>query len=57
MQQLRMRMTTLVDKKRDMQSHGSNVSKTSSQYIALEEGFRQFGSDLDKLQVCCGAPK
>jgi len=52
-----MRMTTLVDKKRDMQSHGSNVSKTSSQYIALEEGFRQFGSDLDKLQVCCGAPK
>lgn len=45
-------MRTLLNQKRAMQAQASTVSKTSSQYIALEEGFRQFGSDLDKLQVC-----
>lgn len=33
-----------------MQSQPTESSKTSSRYIALEEGFRQFSSDLSKLQ-------
>lgn len=33
-----------------MQARPTDGSKTSSRYIALEEGFRQFSSDLSKLQ-------
>lgn len=33
-----------------MQAHNPPASKVSSRYIALEEGFRQFGGDLAKLQ-------
>ena len=47
-----MRMRTLLDQKKVMQAQSNALTRTSSSYIALEEGFRQFGSDLDKLQVC-----
>ena len=49
--QLRLRLTTLLDKKRVMQQHPQSVSKTSSRYIALEEGLKQFSMDLNKLEV------
>jgi CDK inhibitor PHO81 len=34
-----------------MQQHPQSVSKTSSRYIALEEGLKQFSMDLNKLEV------
>ena len=49
--QLRLRLTTLLDKKRVMQQHPQSVSKTSSRYVALEEGLKQFSMDLNKLEV------
>ncbi|KAF2809681.1 ankyrin repeat protein [Mytilinidion resinicola] len=48
--ELRLRLATLLDKKRNMQAHPSTVSKVSSKYIALEEGLKQFSMDLNKLQ-------
>jgi CDK inhibitor PHO81 len=49
--ELRLRLTTLLDKKRVMQQHPQSVSKTSSRYVALEEGLKQFSMDLNKLEV------
>jgi hypothetical protein len=49
--QLRLRLTTLLDKKRVMQQHPQSVSKVSSRFIALEEGLKQFSMDLNKLEV------
>jgi hypothetical protein len=34
-----------------MQQHPHSVSKTSSRYVALEEGLKQFSTDLNKLEV------
>ncbi|KAH8730038.1 hypothetical protein GQ44DRAFT_607685 [Phaeosphaeriaceae sp. PMI808] len=48
--ELRLRLATLLDKKRVMQQHPQSVSKTSSRYIALEEGLKQFSMDLNKLE-------
>jgi CDK inhibitor PHO81 len=48
--ELRLRLTTLLDKKRAMQQHPESVSKTSSRYVALEEGLKQFSMDLNKLE-------
>ncbi|KAF2266700.1 hypothetical protein CC78DRAFT_458686 [Lojkania enalia] len=48
--ELRLRLTTLLDKKRVMQQHPESVSKASSRYIALEEGLKQFSIDLNKLE-------
>lgn len=48
--ELRLRLTTLLDKKRAMQTQRATVSKVSSKYIALEEGLKQFNMDLNKLQ-------
>ncbi|KAI8934010.1 hypothetical protein NX059_008779 [Plenodomus lindquistii] len=48
--ELRLRLTTLLDKKRVMQQHPHSVSKTSSRYVALEEGLKQFSMDLNKLE-------
>ncbi|CAN9256390.1 unnamed protein product [Alternaria alternata] len=48
--ELRLRLTTLLDKKRVMQQHPQSVSKTSSRYVALEEGLKQFSMDLNKLE-------
>jgi hypothetical protein len=49
--QLRLRLSTLLDKKRVMQQHPQSVSKSSSRYVALEEGLNQFSMDLNKLEV------
>ena len=46
--QLRLRM--LLDKKRTLQARGTHTSKLSSSYLTLDEGFRLFSHDLDKLQ-------
>ncbi|KAK6440505.1 phosphate system positive regulatory protein pho81, partial [Oleoguttula sp. CCFEE 5521] len=48
--QLKLRLSTLLDKKRGLQSRATPASKLSSSYVTLDEGFRLFGNDLDKLQ-------
>jgi SPX domain protein involved in polyphosphate accumulation len=40
----------LLDKKHSLQSRATPASKLSSAYVTLEEGFRLFSNDLDKLQ-------
>lgn len=49
--QLKLRLKTLLDKKRVMQARSAIASKISASFITLEEGFQQFGNDLNKLQV------
>lgn len=49
--QLKLRLKTLLDKKKVMQARSATTSKMSATYITLEEGFQQFGNDLNKLQV------
>ena len=49
--QLKLRLKTLLDKKKVMQGRNVSASKISASFITLEEGFQQFGSDLNKLQV------
>jgi CDK inhibitor PHO81 len=49
--QLRLRLSTLLDKKKVMQQHPQSVSKASTRYMALEEGLKQFSMDLNKLEV------
>ena len=49
--QLKLRLKTLLDKKRVMQARSSHASKTSTTFVTLQEGFQQFGNDLNKLQV------
>ncbi|KAF2398972.1 hypothetical protein EJ06DRAFT_543679 [Trichodelitschia bisporula] len=48
--ELKLRLSSLLDQKRSMQSQQTHASRLSSRYIALEEGFHQFSSDLTKLQ-------
>ncbi|TID15709.1 e3 ubiquitin-protein ligase nedd4 [Venturia nashicola] len=48
--ELKLRLSSLLEQKKSMQAHNPPASKVSSRYIALEEGFRQFGGDLAKLQ-------
>ncbi|KAL9095670.1 MAG: hypothetical protein Q9165_002102 [Trypethelium subeluteriae] len=49
--ELTLRLKTLFDKKQTLQSrNAAPSSRTSSIYVTLEEGFRQFSSDLNKLQ-------
>ena len=47
---LKLRLHTLLDRKRGLQSRATPASKLSSTYITLDEGFRLFSNDLDKLQ-------
>jgi CDK inhibitor PHO81 len=47
--QLKVRLKTLLDKKKVLQSrHG--VSRRSAKFSTLQEGFQQFANDLNKLQ-------
>src|ERR1700761_1048049 len=48
--QLKIRLKTLLDKKKVLQSRGQNTSRRSAKFTTLEEGFQQFGNDLNKLQ-------
>lgn len=47
-----LRLKTLVDKKRVIQSRNVANSKAPANFVALFEGFQQFDGDLNKLQVC-----
>ena len=48
--ELKIRLKTLLDKKMVMQSRNQNTSRRSAKFTTLEEGFQQFGNDLNKLQ-------
>jgi len=48
--QLKIRLKTLLDKKKVLQSRSGNTSRRSAKFTTLEEGFQQFGNDLNKLQ-------
>lgn len=50
-EQLRLRLKTLLDKKKVMQARSATASKISTSFITLKEGFQQFRNDLNKLQV------
>jgi CDK inhibitor PHO81 len=43
-------LKTLLDKKKVLQSRSQNASRRSAKFTTLEEGFQQFGNDLNKLQ-------
>lgn len=47
---LKLRLRTLLDKRRSLQHRATPASKLSSSYVTLDEGFRLFSNDLDKLQ-------
>lgn len=48
--ELKIRLKTLLDKKKVMQTRNQNTSRRSAKFTTLEEGFQQFGNDLNKLQ-------
>lgn len=48
--ELKIRLKTLLDKKKVMQTRNQNTSRRSTKFTTLEEGFQQFGNDLNKLQ-------
>ena len=50
MQKLKLRLRTLLDRKKALQARAPSTNKKSSIYVTLDEGFRLFNSDLDKLQ-------
>ncbi|KAI6092810.1 SPX domain-containing protein [Hypoxylon rubiginosum] len=47
--ELKIRLKTLLDKKRVLQSR-QGISRRSAKFATLEEGFQQFANDLNKLQ-------
>ncbi|OPB39716.1 SPX domain protein [Trichoderma guizhouense] len=47
--ELKIRLKTLLDKKKVLQSR-QGISRRSSKFTTLEEGFQQFATDLNKLQ-------
>ena len=47
---MKLRLKTLTDKKKIMQSRSQTTSKISATYVTLQEGFQQFENDLNKLQ-------
>ncbi|OAA44018.1 ankyrin repeat protein nuc-2 [Beauveria brongniartii RCEF 3172] len=47
--ELKIRLKTLLDKKKVIQSR-QGISRRSSKFTTLEEGFQQFATDLSKLQ-------
>ncbi|UKZ81961.1 anaphase-promoting complex subunit Apc3 [Trichoderma virens FT-333] len=47
--ELKIRLKTLLDKKKVIQSR-QGISRRSSKFTTLEEGFQQFATDLNKLQ-------
>lgn len=48
--ELKIRLKTLLDKKKVLQSRGYGVSRRSAKLATLQEGFQQFANDLNKLQ-------
>ncbi|KAF3766131.1 ankyrin [Cryphonectria parasitica EP155] len=47
--ELKIRLKTLLDKKRVLQSR-QGISRRSAKFTTLQEGFQQFANDLNKLQ-------
>ncbi|PHH86598.1 hypothetical protein CDD83_9999 [Cordyceps sp. RAO-2017] len=47
--ELKIRLKTLLDKKKVLQTR-QGISRRSSKFTTLEEGFQQFATDLNKLQ-------
>lgn len=48
--ELKIRLKTLLDKKKVLQTRAGTISRLSAKFTTLEEGFQQFGNDLNKLQ-------
>lgn len=48
--QLKVRLKTLLDKKKVLQSRSHGISRRSAKLTTLREGFQQFANDLNKLQ-------
>ncbi|KAK0723157.1 ankyrin repeat protein nuc-2 [Lasiosphaeria miniovina] len=48
--ELKIRLKTLLDKKKSLRSRNNGVSRRSAKFTTLQEGFQQFTSDLNKLQ-------
>lgn len=47
---MKIRLKTLLDKKRVLQSRSQHSTRRSARFTTLEEGFQQFGNDLSRLQ-------
>ncbi|CAK7275055.1 phosphate system positive regulatory protein pho81 [Sporothrix epigloea] len=48
--ELKVRLNTLLDKKKVFRARGSGVYRRSAKFTTLQEGFQQFANDLNKLQ-------
>ncbi|CAK7209110.1 phosphate system positive regulatory protein pho81 [Sporothrix bragantina] len=48
--ELKVRLKTLLDKKKVLRARGSGISRRSAKFTTLQEGFQQFANDLNKLQ-------
>ncbi|KIN05544.1 hypothetical protein OIDMADRAFT_38067 [Oidiodendron maius Zn] len=48
--ELKIRLKTLLDKKKVLQTRSQSITRLSAKFTTLEEGFQQFGNDLNKLQ-------
>lgn len=48
--ELKVRLKTLLDKKKVLRSRGTGISRRSAKFTTLQEGFQQFANDLNKLQ-------
>ncbi|KAB5582648.1 ankyrin repeat protein nuc-2 [Coniochaeta sp. 2T2.1] len=48
--ELKVRLKTLLDKKRALRSRSNGFSRRSAKFTTLQEGFQQFANDLNKLQ-------
>lgn len=48
--ELKVRLKTLLDKKKVLRLRGDAVSRRSAKFTTLQEGFQQFANDLNKLQ-------
>lgn len=48
--ELKVRLKTLLDKKKVLRSRGNGISRRSAKFTTLQEGFQQFANDLNKLQ-------
>lgn len=48
--QLKVRLKTLLDKKKVLQSRSQGFYRRSAKFATLQEGFQQFANDLNKLQ-------
>ncbi|CAK7203365.1 phosphate system positive regulatory protein pho81 [Sporothrix eucalyptigena] len=48
--ELKVRLKTLLDKKKVLRARGNGISRRSAKFTTLQEGFQQFANDLNKLQ-------